>query len=259
MAHQAGGAGGIVSFTVTVLGSSGMYATIERACAGYLIDTGEGQILLDCGAGTWRNLLTHTDYRSLTGVMLTHRHPDHVTDLFQLFHARRYGPDGRLPEIPLWAPAETLERITAFSKELDESFQLNSISPGDSVEVAGARFSYHSMAHPPDTLGVRISKDGGVLGYSSDTGPDGDVGGVAAEADVFLCEATLQDSDETWEGHMSASQAGAAGEAAGAKRLVLTHLPPGRDAGLSLTEAYKTSGDCEVQIATDGLKIKVGS
>lgn len=248
-----------MSFTVTVLGSSGMFATIERACAGYLVETGEGQILMDCGAGTWRNLLTHMDYRSLTGVMLTHRHPDHVTDLFQVFHARRYGPDGRLPEIPLWAPAETLERITAFSKELDEAFVLNSISPGDAVQTAGATFSYHSMAHPPDTLGVRISKDGAVLGYSSDTGPDGDVAGVAAGADVFLCEATLQDSDETWEGHMSASQAGAAGDAVGAKRLVLTHLPPGRDAGLSLTEAHKTSGDCEVQIATDGLKIKVGS
>src|SRR5687768_13403350 len=236
-----------------------MSATIERACAGYLVDTAEGQILLDCGGGTWRNLLTHTDYRSLSGVMLTHRHPDHVIDLFQLFHARRYGPDGRLPEIPLWAPAETLERITSFSKELDEAFLLNSISPGDTVEAAGASFSYHEMAHPPDTLGVRISKDGAVLGYSSDTGPDGDVAGVGGGADVFLCEATLQDSDETWEGHMSASQAGTAADAVGAKKLVLTHLPPGRDAGLSLTEAHKSSGDCEVQIATDGLKIKVES
>jgi len=248
-----------VSLTVTVLGSSGMYATIERACAGYLVETGEGRILLDCGAGSWRNLLTHTDYQSLAGVILSHRHPDHVSDLFQIFHARRYGPDGRLPEIPLWAPAETLDRITAFAKELDESFQLNSISEGDVTEAAGARFSYFSMAHPPETLGVRIEQDSTVFAYSSDTGPGGALDGLAADADVFVCEATLQDSDETWEGHMSASQAGTAAHAAGAKKLVLTHLPPGRDAGLSLTEAHKTSGDCEVQIATDGLKIRIGS
>lgn len=248
-----------MSFSVTVLGSSGMWATVERACSGYLVDTGDGQVLLDCGAGTWRNLLTHTDYRSLSGVMLSHRHPDHVTDIFQLFHARRYGPDGDLPEIPLWAPAETLDRLTSFSKELDEAFEMRSISQGDIVETAGARFSYFAMAHPPDTLGVRIEKDGSVFAYSSDTGPGGDISGLASGADVFLCEATLQDSDETWEGHMSASQAGAAGDAAGAKKIILTHIPPERDAGLSLAEAHKTSGDSEIQIASDGLKIRVGS
>lgn len=248
-----------MSLTVTVLGSSGMYATIERACAGYLVDTGEGQILLDCGAGTWRNLLTHTDFRTLAGVVLSHRHPDHVSDLFQVFHARRYGDDGRLPEIPLYAPAETLERIAGFSKELDESFVMRSISPGDEIEEVGARFSFFSMAHPPDTVGARIEKDGVTFAYSSDTGPGGDIGALAADADVFVCEATLQDSDETWEGHMSASQAGTAAQTAGAKKLVLTHLPPGRDAGLSLTEAHKSAGDSDVQIATDGLKIRVGS
>lgn len=248
-----------MSLTVTVLGSSGMYATMERACAGYLVDTGEGEILLDCGAGTWRNLLSRTDYRSLAGVILSHRHPDHVSDLFQLFHARRYGSDGSLPPIPLWAPAETLERLTGFAKELDESFELHSVSPGDVLEIAGAGFGYHLMAHPPTTVGVRVQKDGAVFAYSSDTGPSGDLDALAADADVFVCEATLQDSDDTWEGHMSASQAGAAAARAGAKKLVLTHLPPGRDAGLSLTEAHKSSGGCEVQIATDGLKVRVGS
>lgn len=248
-----------MSLSVTVLGSSGMWATRERACSGYLVQARDGDILLDCGSGTWRNLLTHTDYRSLVGVMLSHRHPDHVSDLFQLFHARRYGSDGPLPAIPLWAPAETLDRLTGFAKELDETFQLRSIAGGDVVEIVETRFSYFSMAHPPETVGVRIESDGAVFAYSSDTGPGGDLGRLANNADVFVCEATFQDSDESWEGHMSASQAAAAGAAAGAKKIVLTHLPPGRDAGLSLSEADKASGDSEVQLASDGLKIRVGS
>lgn len=247
-----------MTFSVTVLGSSGMFATLDRACAGYLVASDDATLLLDCGAGTWRNLLAVTDPASLAGVVLSHRHPDHVSDLFQVFHSRRYGGPEPLPAIPLWAPAETLDRLTSFSKELDEAFELNVVGPGDSVDAAGISFSFAEMAHPPETLGVRMERNGQVIAYSSDTGPGGDLAALAAGADVFICEATLQGSDEEWEGHLSAAQAGAAAAGAGAKRLILTHLPPGRDAGLSLTEAHKTSGDAEVQLASDGLKVEVG-
>lgn len=247
-----------MTLSITVLGSSGMFATKERAASGYLLEWDDSKLLLDCGGGTWRNLLTHVDYGSITGVILSHRHPDHVIDVFQLFHARHYGQLEKMPFIPLWAPAETLERITAFGKEIDQSFAMTAVSPGDSIEHGGVSFGFHQMAHPPDTLGVRIVADGAVVAYSADTGPTGDVGALADAADLFICEATLQDSDEEWEGHMTAAQAGAAAAAASAKKLVLTHLPPGRDAGLSLTEAHKTSGDSQVQLATDGLKLEVG-
>ena len=247
----------LVTLDVTVLGSSGMYATRDRACAGYLLQTGEQSILMDCGAGVWRNLLDHTDQAGLDGVILSHRHPDHVSDLFMLLHARLYGQAEPLPEIPLWAPAETLERLTAFSKELDQAFRLSSISPGDHIRIGEASFSFFPMAHPPDTLGVRVESDGAVFAYSSDTGPTADLDALAGGAQVFLCEATLQDSDRTWEGHMSASQAGEAAARAGVGKIVLTHLPPGRDAGLSLTQAHKTSGGAEVQLAADGLKLEV--
>lgn len=247
-----------MTLSITVLGSSGMFATRERAASGYLLETGDMKLVLDCGGGTWRNLLSHVDYGSITGVILTHRHPDHVIDVFQLFHARHYGQLEKMPEIPLWAPAETIERVIAFGKEIDQSFSMTAVSPGDSIEHEGVAFGFHQMAHPPDTLGVRIQCDGAVVAYSADTGPTGDIGALADSADLFICEATLQDSDEEWEGHMTAAQAGAAAAAASAKKLILTHLPPGRDAGLSLTQAHKTSGDAEVQLATDGLKLEVG-
>ena len=246
-----------VTLDVTVLGSSGMFATRERACAGYLLEMGDHTVLLDCGAGVWRNFLDHADEGALDGVILSHRHPDHVSDLFMLLHSRLYGQAEPLPEIPLWAPAETLDRLTAFSKELDQAFRLSSVSPGDHIRIGEASFSFFPMAHPPDTLGVRVETGGSVFAYSSDTGPTGDLESLAGGAHVFLCEATLQDSDQTWEGHMSATQAGEAAARAGVAKVVLTHLPPGRDAGLSLTQAHKTSGGAEVQLAADGLKLEV--
>jgi ribonuclease BN (tRNA processing enzyme) len=57
---------------------------------------------------------------------------------------------------------------------------------------------------------------------------------------------------------MRASQAGVAAADAAARKLLLTHLPAERDVGLSLAEAQKSSGDAEVQLAADGLRLEVG-
>lgn len=248
-----------MSFAVTVLGSSGMFPTTERAASGYLFERDGKSIWMDAGAGTWRNLIGFVSYADLDGVLLTHRHPDHTSDVFMAVHARLLGQAEPLPPIPLWAPAETIERLVHFyNKELNECFDLREIGEGDKLEIAGAQIAFVRMVHPPMTLGVRISDPEGVLAYSADTGPTADLAQLASGASMFICEATLQDSDELWEGHLSASQAGATAAANDVDQLVLTHLPPARDYGLSLAEAQRTCGDSGVRLATDGLRLEVG-
>jgi ribonuclease BN (tRNA processing enzyme) len=253
------GQGGIVSFVVTVLGSSGMFATAERACAGYFVEVDGKRLWMDAGAGTWRHLVQLFRYEDIDGVLLTHRHPDHVTDVFQCGHARWLGGPEPLPRIPLWAPGETLDRLSSYYEHITEPFDTKVIKAGGSIDIGGARLSFFEMAHPCETVGIRIEHDGAALAYSSDTGPLGDIQSLASEADLFMCEATLQDEDDSWEGHMKASQAAEAARAVGAKKLLLTHLPPGRDLGKSLVEGHKVAGDVEVRLASDLMRIEVGS
>jgi ribonuclease BN (tRNA processing enzyme) len=248
-----------VSFTVTVLGTSGRFATLERVCPGYLVDLGDEVIALDLGGGAWTNLLRHVDFRSLDGVVLSHRHPDHTIDLFQLLHARLFAFSEPLEPIPLWAPQETIDRAVAFYSTVTEGFDIRPIRAGDSLEIGTARLSFVQMAHPPETLGVRIEQGGVVLAYSADTGPDADFDTLAGGADVFICEATLQDADEPWSGHLSARQAGELASKVGVKRLVLTHLCYGKDDALSLAQAEAAAGGVAVEIATDNMRIEVGS
>jgi len=237
---------------VTILGSSAMFATVERAASGYLVELGEEWIWVDAGAGTWRHLLSHVHYAQLSGVILSHRHPDHTTDVFQAFHARHYGGPEALPLIPLWAPRETIDALLGFSKDLGDTFDLRELSDGDEFATSGAHFSFVKMAHPPYTVGVRVEHEGSVFAYSSDSGPAADFQALAGDADLFICEATFQDVDEPWEGHLSASQAGTIAAGVGAKRLVLTHLPPDRDLDVSLAEARSTCEDVPVELAEDG-------
>ena len=248
-----------VILSVTVLGSSGMYPTADRAASGYLVELGDFRLAMDLGSGSWQNFLQVWDYGDMDGVLLTHRHPDHVTDVFQVFHARRFSQDEAMPRIPLWAPRETLECVDAFATALDESFDLRPIAPGDTIAVGDAKLSFFEMAHPVETVGVRTEIGGVTLAYTADTGPSADVEALARGADVLISEATFQDRDEPfWEGHMSAAQAAAIADRAGVGYLVLSHLPPERDLEESLDEARDAAGDTQVDLAEDGLQIEVG-
>ncbi|MDQ3957074.1 MAG: MBL fold metallo-hydrolase [Actinomycetota bacterium] len=236
---------------LTILGSSARFATKQRACSGYLLDVDGHRLWLDAGASSWRNLLSHCAYRDLEGVVLTHRHPDHVTDVFQLRHALLFGPDGELPAVPLWAPEETLDRLSAY-EDIEDAFSVHAVKAGGSIAFAGATIRFFAMAHPPETVGVRVESPDGVLAYSADSGDAADFAGLAGDADVFLCEASNQDSDDLWEGHLRASQAGRIAADVHVRRLILTHLPVERDLGLSIAEATRASDGISVELAADG-------
>ena len=248
-----------MSFTVTVLGCSGVYQTRDLAASGFLVEIDGGHWAIDMGGGTWRNLQAHLNYRDLNGVFLSHRHPDHTIDIWQLFHARHYG-DVDAPEIrvPLWAPQETLDRIVGFDEGVAESFELVPVDEKSEVSFGDARVTFARMKHPPVTLGVRIDHGGASFAYTADTGPEGDIDAIARDANVFLCEATVQDADESWWGHMCASDAARIAAGCGVGRLVLTHLRPESDRELSLEQARRAAPGLNIELATDGMVLEVG-
>ena len=249
-----------LSIVITVLGTSGRFQTLERACVGYLLQLDDQNIWLDAGGGTWRNLQQKIDYTDLNGILLTHGHPDHTIDALQAYHARQYGQQEPLERIPMWAPQETIDRLSGFAKGIDDAFDLKAITAADVLTIGGARITFVDMAHPEPTLGVRVEKDGATAAFSSDTGDTADFGALAAGVDLFVCEATSQDSDPLWEGHLRASQAGAIAARVGVKRLVLTHLPNRRDLAVSLDEARAGAGDTDIDIelAADGMRLEIG-
>jgi ribonuclease BN (tRNA processing enzyme) len=234
-----------------------MYATVERAASGYLLETADNRIWIDCGSGTWQHLQERWDWREVDAIVLSHRHPDHTTDVFQLYHARQYGDPEPKPPIPLYAPQETIDHLAAYTEGLAESFVFNPIDADDDLEVGSTRFAFTRMAHPADTLGIRIEQSGSVLAYTADTGQAADFKSLARDADIFLCEATFQESDDEWEGHLHAARAGRIAAEQGCGRLVLTHLPPERDLSISLEQAEATSGDVSVSLAEDGMRFEI--
>jgi ribonuclease BN (tRNA processing enzyme) len=78
---------------------------------------------------------------------------------------------------------------------------------------------------------LRLEVDGAVLTYTGDTGMHPALEKAAANADLFLCEASWLEEERSIPEpiHLRAREAGEIATRAGAKQLVLTHVWPHND------------------------------
>lgn len=224
-----------------VLGCSGSYgAPAGGACSGYLLRDGETTIWLDCGNGTFPRLQEHVAVEDLSGVVITHLHPDHCVDLYSLHVLVRYGSD--MSNLPVFAPPEAEQRLGALVSDWGDAFAWHTIDDGATARIGDLGLQFSRTDHPPPTYGVEVTGAEKRFVYTSDTGPGWSVEAFEPGADLVLSEATYVHDDRTAPIHLSAREAGEAARAAKARRLLLTHLWPQIDPLTSVEEGSEAYG-----------------
>jgi ribonuclease BN (tRNA processing enzyme) len=228
-------AGGLA---ITVLGCSGSYPGPGGACSGYLLRADATTVWLDAGSGTLANLQRHVDLDAVDAVVLSHQHPDHWTDLEGFFVACRYVRERS--GVPVYAP-RGLRDLMRMGPTAD-TFAWQDIAEGDTVKIGPMTLTFSRTDHPPETLAVRIDAHRRSLGYSADSGPGWSLAALGTGLHLAVCEATFLQDGEGDVPHLSARQAGATARAAGAERLVITHLWPTVDPHAAQAEAGVSFG-----------------
>ena len=221
---------------LTVLGSCGAWPEPGRACSGYLVEYDGFRLVLDLGFATLPRLLRLCQDGAVDAVVVTHAHSDHCVDLNGLLRVRHYAGAGR---IPLLCPPSVAELVDTLEPRprLAELFDVVAL-PG-THQVGPLRLDAVELPHHVPNAGVRLTAPGVTVAYSGDTGPDPALVALGADADVFVMEATLQGAPPAEEPRYltTAREAGELAEAAGARRLLLTHFWPGADRAVSRAEA----------------------
>ena len=233
--------------SVTVLGCSGSFPGRGGACSGYLVDDGTTRVWLDAGSGTLANLQDHLAFEELDAIVVSHEHPDHWSDLEGWNIVLQYFLDR--DDFPVYAPAGLKER----TYDGMPSVAWTDITDGDRVSIGTLDATFSRTDHGPETLAVRIEGGGRSFGYSADTGPGWSLEALGPGLDLALCEASIPTEMEGGTKHLSARQAGEQGRAAGAARLVLTHLWPTIDAARARGEGAAAFGS-DVEIASIGAR-----
>jgi ribonuclease BN (tRNA processing enzyme) len=234
---------------LTVIGCAGSYPGPESAASSYLLETEHQgrtfRLLLDMGSGALGTLHSFVDPRLIDAVLLSHLHADHCLDLTGFYVLRKYHPLGPPARIPVWGPEGTAVRM-AKAYDLDEDPGMNeefdfTVYPEDTFTVGPFEVTARQVAHPVTAYGLQIRADGRTLAYSGDTGTCDALVETARDADLFLCEASfVEGAENPPDLHLTGAEAGVMATEAGARRLVLTHVPPWHDAAIMLAEATLT-------------------
>jgi ribonuclease BN (tRNA processing enzyme) len=248
---------------LTILGSSGTWPPAGGATCGNLLSQDGTHIWLDAGTGTFAELQKHIAVDEMAAIVITHGHPDHFVDAVPCFYARHYGglaPGG----LPFYSPDGFVDLMSLLVSEdgkdvMAEAYAFTTMHPGDEVRVGPFAIEAFEMAHVGvEALGFRIETGGKVFAYTGDSGPSQTVIDMARDADLFMAEASYQDASVLLPFHLSARQAAEHASAAGAKKLLLTHILPNLDPEISLAEA-RSAFDGPIEVAVQGMRTVIGT
>ncbi|MEV8535563.1 MBL fold metallo-hydrolase [Streptomyces sp. NPDC051211] len=210
---------------LTVLGSATPYPAPDNPCSGYLLVHAGTRLWVDAGTGTLAALQRHARIDALDGIWISHLHADHCADLLTAYYALCYADIQLTTPIPLFGPPGIADRLAAFltngptRSPVESAFAVHELYDGHTARVGRLSLTSRAVEHGLPAFALRAEADGASLVYSGDCAPCPALTGLAAGCDLLLCEA-----DGTPDGHHTPEQAGATAAAAGAGRLIVTHV-----------------------------------
>lgn len=188
-------------------------------------------VLIDCtGHPTLRLAQAGIRYQSLTDIILTHFHPDHVGGLAPFL--MNLWLLGRREVLYIHGLADTLDRTEQMMELYDWKtwpgfypvifHRLPDEEMVTVLESEEMRIYASPVRHIIPTIGLRIESlaSGQSVAYSGDTEPCPQVVRLARGSQVLIHEAAGASY-----GHSSAAQAGEIAQQAGASQLYLIHYP----------------------------------
>jgi ribonuclease Z len=254
IAPEFAGCGATAQIALQVLGSGGPANSGGRASSSYLIWLhGHAAIIIDMGVGSTVNLArTGASPRDIDAILLSHLHPDHVSDLvgflwsaqvlertrplivvgpagnayfpdIKTFMKRLFGADGAFPVMQ-----ELLESDAKFHLDV-QAIDTKPVQSIAALQIDGAKISAYPVSHGhAPSLAFRIESSEFSLVFAGDqNGLDAGFAAFAKGADVLVLHTALSASAEH---HPFADviglpyRLGRLAADANAKRVVLSHL-----------------------------------
>ncbi len=250
---------------LAILGSGTTIPHPERGASGYACIADDGSVLLlECGPGSTRRWPAHAiALGDVRGILCTHHHLDHISDLAAVLFLRNViepPPETRLAlagPVGHRALIDGLEGVHG-AMVADRAGLHDRVELGDGGTWSLGPFEVEArhVRHSEGALGVRVTSGGRTLAFSGDSGPCDALVSLFRGADLVLAECSYPASRES-DHHLNTTSAGRLATEAGVTRLVLTHFYPVCDAVDVEAEVRAAGYEGELSLAVDGATYEV--
>jgi ribonuclease BN (tRNA processing enzyme) len=238
---------------LVIIGCSGSFAGPKSAASCYIVQGRDASrriwtTVFDMGSGAFGPLQGFVAPEAIDFIGLSHLHPDHCADMTGLHVYAKYRPGTALDSLPVYGPKGTNEHLATIQYSSDPAHPQGKLNvlhwqAGETVTVGPLQITPYPVLHPVEAWGFRIvgpsALDGRpkVLGFSGDTDLCEGLDELAHEADLLLIEAAFEQGRDSARGvHLTGVRAGQAATRANAKRVVVTHIAPWTDPGVTMAE-----------------------
>ena len=204
---------------LTVLGKYGPFPPKNGATSGYLLQTENQNVLLDCGAGVYSRLACKINVKDLSFIIFSHLHFDHVSDFGVLSYALSFSQ--KKGKINVYLPNFDCDIYNAL-KKIDK-FNLINVQENKIYKEGDLTLSFYKMTHPVLSYGVKISNGKTNFAYTGDTTYNDNLQELLSGVDLAVVDgAFLQKDYSENKPHMSIRQASLLSKYA--KRIIVSHI-----------------------------------
>ncbi|MEW5795635.1 MAG: MBL fold metallo-hydrolase [Candidatus Zixiibacteriota bacterium] len=251
----------------TILGSSSGLPQANRACSGYLLDTGGSLSLIDCGGGVTSSFLRQGfDPLKLDRVFISHTHSDHCCELslvIQMLHVLRanrrldvFVPDEFVRPFLSW-----LNAVYMFPQHLALDLHIRGYADGFSFQGDRFELTAHANQHLEKAAEIieqydipnrmqchsfRIATEKARLFYSADIASFEEIIPHLRDLDYALIEST----------HIELSKLIQYAKSSSVKKYILTHLGSPEELD-TLRGRIEAAGVGDITLAEDGLRLQL--
>ncbi len=207
---------------ITLLGTGTCQIEPERRASSVLIQLETTPILFDCGHGIAQRLLeVGIHHHQIQHIVLSHFHPDHISDLIPLMQAGAWSQrDPRQSDLHIYGPVgvrkliDGLISIFGASSFQQPSYQIivHEIT-ADHFSIAGRSFDFLSLP-PSGNHGLRFNWQGKIYAITGDSHFHKEEINLLKHVDVGIIDA----------GHINDQEIVELAIATQARRIICSHL-----------------------------------
>ncbi|WP_429971334.1 MBL fold metallo-hydrolase [Fructilactobacillus sp. Tb1] len=244
---------------LTVLGYYGGFPYQNIGTSGYLIQSGDFNLLLDCGSGVLMSLENQLDPLQLNAVVLSHYHADHIADVGVLqyywqLHVKRY----KTSVLPIYG--HTLDSINFDKLDWPDSTKKMVFEEGKTSKIGPFELSFTKTVHPVPAFAIRIREieTDKTIVYTADSRYFSGLTDFSKHADLLIADTNFFSAKTGPIWHMTSTEVGTLANDANVKELMISHLPQADNLNELKQETEAAAGkNVKVILPAVGEKIEI--